>query len=281
MGNSTCLPKFEVYALKFAYKISKYTERFIEGDPHDLDVSTFYYVWLLRNSSKIFLVDTGFDANVAKERNRIFEDTPINILKLMGFNQYDFDDVIITHLHNDHAGMLSDFPSAKFHLQDAEIKYATGRHMRSNLFRHPYDIEHIAETIKLVYADRVKFYNGDAVISPGLSVHHIGGHTMGLQVVRVHTNRGWIVLASDASHFYQNIKDIRPHPIVFNVAEMVEGYSKIIQLADSVNHIIPGHDPLVMKIYPDTSFDLKGVSVRLDLDPIEDFSLWLRDDKQH
>ena len=62
---------------------------------------------------------------------------------------------------------------------------------------------------------------------------------------------------------------------------MVEGYSKIIQLADSVNHIIPGHDPLVMKIYPDTSFDLKGVSVRLDLDPIEDFSLWLRDDKQH
>jgi glyoxylase-like metal-dependent hydrolase (beta-lactamase superfamily II) len=110
----------------------------------------------------------------------------------------------------------------------------------------------------------VRFHNGDGEIAPGVSVHLIGGHTMGLQVVRVATRRGWVVLASDASHFYANMEEVRPFPIVYSVADMVQGYRRLESLAQSPEHIIPGHDPLVLERYPAPSPELEGIAVRLD-----------------
>ena len=78
------------------------------------------------------------------------------------------------------------------------------------------------------------------------------------------TRRGWLVLASDASHFYANMEQVRPFPIVFNVADMVEGYARLLSLAASKDHIIPGHDPQVMARYPAPAKDLEGIAVRLD-----------------
>jgi hypothetical protein len=50
------------------------------------------------------------------------------------------------------------------------------------------------------------FHDGDEEIQPGLSVHLIGGHTMGIQSVRVMTRNGWLVLASDASHYFWGVR---------------------------------------------------------------------------
>jgi glyoxylase-like metal-dependent hydrolase (beta-lactamase superfamily II) len=90
---------------------------------------------------------------------------------------------------------------------------------------------------------------------------------MGLQVVRVNTRRGWVVLASDATHYYANIESGRPFPIAFNVAEMLEGYETIRRLASSPAHIIPGHDPLVLARYPAARPGLEGIAARVDLEP--------------
>ena len=95
----------------------------------------------------------------------------------------------------------------------------------------------------------------------------IGGHTAGLQVVQVYTKRGWVVLASDASHLYGNMELENPYPIIFKSNEMVEGFQKLRDLADSNDHIIPGHDPLVLDYYPALSDDLEGIVVRLDVAP--------------
>jgi hypothetical protein len=72
------------------------------------------------------------------------------------------------------------------------------------------------------------------------------------------------VLASDASHFYANMEQARPFPIVWSVADMVDGYAKLRRLAQSAGHIIPGHDPLVMQRHPPPSKALEGIAVRLD-----------------
>ena len=90
---------------------------------------------------------------------------------------------------------------------------------------------------------------------------------MGLQVVRVATKRGWVVLASDASHLYANMEQGRPFPIVYNVADMLEGHATLRRLASSPQHIIPGHDPLVLNRYPAARPGLEGVVVRVDVDP--------------
>jgi glyoxylase-like metal-dependent hydrolase (beta-lactamase superfamily II) len=117
--------------------------------------------------------------------------------------------------------------------------------------------------VRRVYQGRVRFHDGDAELMPGVSLHLIGGHTMGLQVVRVATRRGAVVLASDASHFYANMEQARPFPIVWSVADMVEGYRRLRELAESPGHIIPGHDPLVLERYPAPAKGLEGIVVRL------------------
>ena len=137
------------------------------------------------------------------------------------------------------------------------MRYATGRYMGHQCFRGAYEVEDVVGMVRRVYENRVRFHDGDAEIAPGISVHLIGGHTMGLQAVRVKTRSGWLVLASDASHFYANMDETRPFPIVWSVADMVEGYRKLTSLAESPAHIVPGHDPLVFKRYPAASRDLE------------------------
>ena len=52
-------------------------------------------------------------------------------------------DVVITHLHYDHAGNLNLFPNARFHLQDREMQFATGRHMCMGCMRGAFDVEDV------------------------------------------------------------------------------------------------------------------------------------------
>ena len=139
--------------------------------------------------------------------------------------------------------------------------------MAHQVFSHPYDVAHVIGMVREVYAGRVSFIDGDAELAPGLSVHHIGGHTDGMMSVRVWTQRGWVVLASDALHLYANMETTNPFPIVYNVGDMVKGYQRLHELADSPAHIIAGHDPRVMDEYPPASNELMGIAVRLDFPP--------------
>ena len=115
---------------------------------------------------------------------------------------------------------------------------------------HAYHVDDVVDLVRLVYKDRVVFHDGDAELAPGIQLLLIGGHTKGLQSVRVHTARGWIVLASDAAHFYENAEAGRLFPIVYDVPRMLEGHRRLLTLAGSIDHFVPGHDPLVMQRYP-------------------------------
>jgi glyoxylase-like metal-dependent hydrolase (beta-lactamase superfamily II) len=256
-----------VYAIKYAHHARRAEENFLGGllhDEHDGPMPLDYFVWLIRGGGRDIVVDTGFSAAMAAKRQRDHLRCPSDGLKLLGCNAGKVKDVVVTHLHYDHIGNFELFPAATFHLQDFEMRYATGRHMSDAKHAGAYEVEDVVGMVRQVYAGRVRFHAGDAEIAPGVSVHLIGGHTKGLQVVRVATRRGWVVLASDASHFYANLEQARPFPIVFNVADMVEGYARMRALADSPAHIIPGHDPQVLERYPAPSKALVGIAVRLD-----------------
>jgi glyoxylase-like metal-dependent hydrolase (beta-lactamase superfamily II) len=177
--------------------------------------------------------------------------------------------VIISHMHYDHAGNNDLFPNATFHLQDREMAFCTGRSMCHRDVRRSFEESDVTAMVGRLYQGRVQFHDGEAEIAPGITVHHVGGHTAGLQFARVKTQRGWVVLASDASHFYANFEQMRAYATVFNVGDMLEGFTKLKRLASSIRHVIPGHDPLVLRRYPAAKPGLEGISVRLDVDPRE------------
>jgi len=208
---------YEVYAIKYAHHARRASENFIGGDPHDGPMPLDYFVWLIRGGGREIVVDTGFSAAMAKKRGREHIRCPTEGLKLLGSEALSVKEVVITHLHYDHVGNFDLFPAATLHLQDLEMRYATGRYMGHECFRGAYEVEDVVGMVRRVYEDRVRFHDGDAEIAPGISVHLVGGHTMGLQAVRVKTRSGWLVLASDASHFYANMGETRPFPIVWSV----------------------------------------------------------------
>jgi glyoxylase-like metal-dependent hydrolase (beta-lactamase superfamily II) len=146
------------------------------------------------------------------------------------------------------------------------MRYATGRYMCHHRLRHSFEVEDVAGIVRMTFADRVVFHDGDAELAPGIRLHACGGHSMGLQCVTVETARGTVVLASDVTHFYENLEAGRPFTTAFHVGDMLEGFDRLKRLAPTPQHIVPGHDPLVMQRYPAVP-GLEGIAVRLDVDP--------------
>lgn len=260
--------EYEVFAIRYATREGRRRDHFIGGDPHDAPMPMDYFVWLVRNAERTFVVDTGFHAAMAAQRNRQYLRSPKEGLALLGVDTNEVRDVVLTHLHYDHVGTFDDFPKARFHLQDAEMSFATGRHMCNGYFSHGYEVEEVTSMVRLVYKDRVSFHSGTHELAPGLSLHLIGGHTAGLQCVRVMTRRGWVVLASDASHYYEQLRANRCFSLALHLGDMLDGYRTLRELAASPDHVIPGHDPQVMRLYPPATPQLEGIAVRLDADPI-------------
>lgn len=257
-------PTYEAYAVKYAERDARRGDHFIGGDLHDAPMPMDYFVWALVGAERTWIVDTGFDEFDATSRRRRLVRTVTEALATIDIDAGTATDVIITHMHYDHIGGHAQFPVARFHLQDREMAFATGRHMTHHAISHAFTASHIAELVLLVHDGRVVFHDGVEHLAPGLSVHHVGGHTDGLQVVRVRTDVGWLVLASDASHYYENMESGRPFPIAFNIGAMLEAFDTVRLLADRPELIVPGHDPLVLERFTPARPGLGGIAVRLD-----------------
>ncbi|MEM1072811.1 MAG: N-acyl homoserine lactonase family protein [Pseudomonadota bacterium] len=256
---------WEVHAIKYADRNARRrADSFIFDDNHDAPHPMDYFMWLLRREDKVVLVDTGYDSAEAQTRGRPIRLDPVEALKPFDLTPDRIDHVIVTHLHYDHAGGLHLFPNATLHMQAAEMAYATGPCMCHDTLRMPFTAGHICEAIHRLYSGKVIFYDGDAALADGVSLHRIGGHSRGLQAVRVQTEAGWMVLASDAAHFYENIFARKPFPIVVDLQDMLQGFDRLEALASNKDLIIPGHDPLVTTLFPQ---DLDTHIWRLDQGP--------------
>jgi glyoxylase-like metal-dependent hydrolase (beta-lactamase superfamily II) len=259
---------YQIYAIKYGHHERRASANFIGGDPHDLPMPLDYFVWAVVGEKRTFIVDTGFDPEMGRKRGRTITRPVEEGLKALGIDARAVEDVILTHMHYDHAGNRSLFPRARYHIQDREMAYCTGRCMCHPALNQPFEPGDIFAMVQRVFEGKVRFHDGSSELAPGLSVHLVGGHTNGLQVVRVATQRGWVVLASDATHLYANIEQQRPFPIVYNVGDMLEAYSRIYSLADSPQHVIPGHDPAVLKRFRPARKETEGWIARLDTEPV-------------
>ena len=254
-------PTFEVYALKYGERMGTRSAMFAGGDPHDGPMAMDYFIWAIRGGGATVVIDTGFGRHEGERRGRTFLRTPAEALALIGVDADEVSDVVITHLHYDHAGNLDSFPQARFHVQDTEMHFATGRSMTHAAVRHSFRLDDVLGMVSNVFAERVVFHDGDvpgeeAGLASGIDLYLIPGHTPGQMSLGVNTARGRVVVASDAAHFYENYLDGRPFVTHDSLTGIVEGHRRLRTLADSDDHVVPGHDPLVLSRYPAPSKDL-------------------------
>lgn len=254
---------WQIYALKYADRNARTrADSFLDDDhptaPHGMD----YFTWVLINGTRRIVVDTGYDAAEGLRRDRPILRDPAQALLALDVDPQAVETVIITHLHYDHAGGLDRYPQAQFHLQAADMAFATGPCMCDPTLKAPFTADHVCQMVQHVYSGRVVFHDGDGEIAPGVTVHCIGGHSRGLQAVRVKTAGGPVCLASDAAHYYENFEAGKLFPIVVDRDVMKAGFSRIVDLAEDPARVIPGHDPLVRARYP--SYGTSGFIWRLD-----------------
>ncbi|GAA2869296.1 N-acyl homoserine lactonase family protein [Streptosporangium fragile] len=248
--------EFRVYAIRYAQRDGRRGQHFHGYDTRwDEPHPTAYYVWLAVSAHHTVLVDTGIHADRAAGVEGLeYLASPARTLAEMGVAAESVGHVVLTHLHYDHTGTAHEFEAACYVLQQSELDYWTGpwaeRIRRERWLVGEDDVARLRAAHK---QGRVRLVDGDAPVVPGLSVHLVGGHTAGMQVVRVRTARGHVVLASDASHFYENIEDDRPFAILHSMTGMYGAFDRIRELADGPHLVVAGHDPRVLDRFPPLS----------------------------
>ncbi len=257
-------PTYEIFAIKYGERVGTRGSMFIGGDPHDAPQAMDYFVWAIRNGERTIVVDTGFEKVEGERRGRTYTQSPADGLRKVGIDPDTVEDVIITHMHYDHAGNLDQFPNARFHIQTTEVTFATGRGITFGVLGHSFTKADALSVVQATFANRVQYYHGDDEIAPGITVHLIGGHAAGLQCVSVETERGRVVLASDVAHYYESFLEEPSFTTHIHMPGMLEGYRTLRRLAPFDSHIVPGHDPLVLQRYPAAAPGLEDMAVRVD-----------------
>ena len=108
------------------------------GEP-DAIMPIDYFVWAIRGplddpAPGVIVIDTGMSRDAVSRRpGRIILTTVERALANAGIEAAQVEDVVVTHMHYDHAGGLDLFPNAALHLQDREMAFCTGRSMRHDV----------------------------------------------------------------------------------------------------------------------------------------------------
>ncbi len=253
---------YEVFAIRYAgatLPLSVCFDGISDPTPHPIS----YFIWVIRGQGRVIVVDTGFGRDIAAARGRAWNFAPHDGLRYLGVDPARVETVVMTHLHYDHSGNSAAYPNAQFLMQAGEMAFCTGPAMQDAAQAHHYAPENIAEFVGLLHAGRMHLMQDGDEIAPGITGHIITGHTDGQQVLRVQSDAGPVVLASDALHYYASIREGRAFTVNTGPALKLAGYARLRGLAGGSDRIISGHDPEVMRLWPQTAGhpDIRLVSV--------------------
>ncbi len=242
----------EIYGVKFGQNITGVRGHYFMGpdaDPHDQHMRLDYYVWVIRSAQQDVVVDVGFTAETNKTRRRDHWENPSSALARLSVDVAAVPYVILSHLHYDHCGDVEPFTRATFVLQKDELDFWSGPYASRREFRRNIEHADIARVRSLHDEGRVLIVDGTHEVVDGVWVQQVGGHTPGMQAVFVRTEKGIVVLASDSSHFFENVEQDKPFAVHTDVIDMYRAFDTMREAATS-GLVIAGHDPLIGERFP-------------------------------
>jgi glyoxylase-like metal-dependent hydrolase (beta-lactamase superfamily II) len=248
-------PVYEVYAIRYATLPDFPVAELVSGADKNRKLDLAMMIWLVRGGGHTVLVDSGF------YHEQFFKDwklkdfvKPSDAVAKMGVKPEDVTDVVITHMHWDHADGADLFPKARIWIQKEELEYYAGEAWETKDTSDGFDAQDVVELVKLNTEGRVGLVHGDAQeILPGLTCYTGGKHTYQSQYVGVNAAGGTVILASDNMYLYENLEKHVPIGSTLDAASNLRAQDRMKRLATRPEWIVPGHDPAVFERFPQTT----------------------------
>ena len=238
--------KYEVYAIRFATMPNFPTSALVAGaDPaRRTDLAMMF--WLLKGADgRVALVDSGFhrDKYVSQVKDFI---NPVAALAPLHVTPDDVTDIVLSHMHWDHAGGIDLFPKARVWVQKDEYEYYTGPAWETRRSHVGIDQDDVIELVRRNMEGLVSFVTGEDDTSISGIEFHVGGkHTWASQYVTVATRHATIVIASDNAYLYENLETHTPIAQTLDARSNLNAQARMLALASRPDLVVPGHDPAV------------------------------------
>jgi glyoxylase-like metal-dependent hydrolase (beta-lactamase superfamily II) len=241
-------PQYEVFAVRYATIPDFAVSGLVAGAEASRKMNIAMMVWLVRGGGKNILVDSGFYREQFFKQWHVTEFVnPAEAVRRAGVKPEEVTDIIVTHMHWDHADGVDLFPNARIWVQKEELEYYAGSAWQSRRTHGGIDPDDVLAVVKLNMAGKVGLVDGDArEILPGITCYTGGKHTYSSQFVGVSTSGGTVVLASDNVYLYENLDRHVPIAATLDAASNLRAQDRMKELAGDVKRIVPGHDPAVM-----------------------------------
>ena len=243
---------YEVYAIRYATIPEFPVRSLVAGADRERKLDIAMMVWLVRGGGRNILVDAGFYRDQFFRQWHVTEFVkPSEALQGTGLKPEEITDVIVTHMHWDHADGTDLFPKARIWIQKDELQYYAGQAWQSRGTHGGIDPDDVLMAVRLNTQGKMSLLDGDAQeIIPGITCYTGGRHTYASQYVGVATAAGTVILASDNVYLYENMEKHVPIAATLDPDSNLRAQDRMKQLAASPSLIIPGHDPAVMKKFP-------------------------------
>ncbi|MBZ5602690.1 MAG: N-acyl homoserine lactonase family protein [Acidobacteriia bacterium] len=248
-------PTYEVYAIRYATLKDFSVAGLVAGADRSRKMDIAMMVWLVKGGGHNILFDCGFyREQFMRQWHPADYQKPSEALKNAGLKPEDITDVVISHIHWDHADGFDLFPNAKIWIQREELEYYAGEAWQGGKKRTAADPDDILGLVKLNTQGKVNLVHGDAQeILPGIVAYTGGKHTWQSQFISVNTAGGRVVLASDNIYMYENMEKHVPIAATLDPESNLRAQDRARQIASNPKLVIPGHDPAVMKNFPEVA----------------------------
>jgi len=246
---------YEVYAVRFATIAGFRVSSLVAGADRERRLDIAMMIWVLRDGARVAIVDSGFHREQYFRQFAVVDYVkPSEAIAPLGIKPEAVTDLLLTHMHWDHAGGIDLFPSARIWIQKDEYDYYSGEAWQSDRTHGGIDRDDVVELVKRNVAGKVTLVRGDDDASlPGIGFGVGGKHTWASQFVTVRTGDRVAVIASDNMYLYENLEKHLPVAQTLDAASNLRTQDRMRTLASEPRLLIPGHDPAIFERFPRVS----------------------------
>lgn len=202
---------------------------------------------LLETNEGLILIDTGLGTkDILESKKRLdysfrkfvkpvlnMEETALYQIQKLGYQSDDVKRIVLTHLHVDHAGGITDFPKAKVHVL---------RHEYNNIYNtekilQGYNINQFKQEIQWqihdIYGEKWNGFNKSNILEKNddIVLVPLRGHTSGHCGIAINSDKGWLFHCGDAYFHKDTIKSTPSHtPLGIKLFQYVIDYNSDVRI---------------------------------------------------